>query len=729
ELEQERLSFAEAIRLEEQMNEEQRAQTARAEEIARQWVEEERKRAMVEAKSTKKIDWNDPSVIRYHTLKMKPKTVAQARSNMIKYLKNRGNYKISDFKGMYYDEIRPIFEKVWDFNQHIKPIKHETEKTKSPEESPKKIKSPEKIVEENVDIQEEMKEVVKEPGAKRKKSIPRKSTKKRQKMGEDAEKEELKGFLDIIPREEVPIEVESISTKFPIVDWKTCVLTENFIYYQVFIGDGSSKNYKVLSEMLEDFDRQDVEELYRLVKERYSTSRPEGFDLMLWGDLHTLFEPDEDDEIWKDQHEYNLEAKYPLSQEMLTKMLSRKLEVDHESSQAFELLSNYGVLDEVMLKGTPFWSINEEFEKVYYSDSQYTVGSILDRNGKGCEYKYGGQRSYKRITTHSYLIMLFTQIDVDTGERVGRGGRGRRHREGNDERVEDLNGQGNDQVLGANEGVKVVNGNVMGANGGSPDFSTIIAKLFQNLLPAMLAQVSNRGNVGNQNGNVVNENVQENVRNVIVNGNWVGCSYKEFLAYNPKEYNGKGGALVLTRWIEKMENVQDMSSCSNDQKVKYIAGSFVGKALMWWNSQIRTLSREVAISGALTDAAVRNGSIKKIEKRGNVGEPSKDRSGRDDNKRTRTGNAFAAIVNPIGRENTGTWPKCTICNSYHAPGGLCRICFNCNRPGHLTKDYRGVPRNVNPVNARNPTVRACYECGSSDHVMSACLRLNRAQGP
>ncbi|GJR71350.1 hypothetical protein Tco_0083715 [Tanacetum coccineum] len=209
-----------------------------------------------------------------------------------------------------------------------------------------------------------VKEVVKEPGAKRKKSIPRKSTRKRQKMEEDAEKEELKGFLDIIPREEVPIEVESLSTKFPIVDWKTCVLTENFMYYQVFRGDGSSKNYKILSEMLEDFDRQDVEELYRLVKEKYSASRLEGFDLMLWGDLYTLFESDEEDEIWKNQHEYNLiswrlcdfcgihillmenglaihmltEKKYPLSQEMLSKMLSRKLEVDHESSQAFELL-------------------------------------------------------------------------------------------------------------------------------------------------------------------------------------------------------------------------------------------------------------------------------------------------------------------------------------------------------------------------------------------------------
>ncbi|GJZ30387.1 putative reverse transcriptase domain-containing protein [Tanacetum coccineum] len=75
----------------------------------------------------------------------------------------------------------------------------------------------------------------------------------------------------------------------------------------------------------------------------------------------------------------------------------------------------------------------------------------------------------------------------------------------------------------------------------------------------------------------------------------------------------------------------------------------------------------------------------------------------------------------------GTWSKCTTCNSYHAPGGPCRTCFNYNRTGHLEKDCRGVPRNVNPVNARNPTVRACYECGSTDHVRSACARLNRAQ--
>ncbi|GJU18326.1 putative reverse transcriptase domain-containing protein [Tanacetum coccineum] len=271
--------------------------------------------------------------------------------------------------------------------------------------------------------------------------------------------------------------------------------------------------------------------------------------------------------------------------------------------------------------------------------------------------------------------------------------------------------------------------------------------------------VGNQGNVGSQNGNVVNKNIQENVRNVLVNSNMVGCSYKEFLACNPKEYDGKGGVVVLTRWIEKMESVQDMSGCSIDQKVKYTVGLSVGKALTWWNSQIHTLSREVVvsmswddfksmmieefypthemqkletelwnhvmveaghaaytdgfhelarlvphlvtqesrkieryISGALTDEAVRNGSTKKVEKRGNAREPSKDKNGKDDNKRTRTRNAFATIANP---------------------------------------DYRVVPRNVNPINVRNPAPArgTCYECGSTDHLKPTCPRLNRAQGP
>nr|GEX25627.1 hypothetical protein [Tanacetum cinerariifolium] len=72
---------------------------------------------------------------------------------------------------------------------------------------------------------------------------------------------------------------------------------------------------------------------------------------------------------------------------------------------------------------------------------------------------------------------------------AGRSFRGRRPKEGNGERVDDLNGKGNDQGMGANGGVEGVNENVEGANGGAPDFSTIIAQQLQNLLPAVLAQL------------------------------------------------------------------------------------------------------------------------------------------------------------------------------------------------------------------------------------------------
>nr|GEU94309.1 hypothetical protein [Tanacetum cinerariifolium] len=92
----------------------------------------------------------------------------------------------------------------------------------------------------------------------------------------------------------------------------------------------------------------------------------------------------------------------------------------------------------------------------------------------------------------------------------------------------------------------------------------------------------------------------------------------------------------------------------------------------------KTIQKAMQIVGTLTDEALRNGSIiKNHGKRGNKREPSKDRNVRDDNKRTRTGNAFVITTNPVG----------------------------------------------------NPTARACYECGSNDHIKLACLRLNRAQGP
>nr|GEV61687.1 hypothetical protein [Tanacetum cinerariifolium] len=67
-----------------------------------------------------------------------------------------------------------------------------------------------------------------------------------------------------------------------------------------------AKRLQAEDAMLDDFDRQDVLDLYRLVKERFETTSLEGYDRFLWGDLMTLFKPSKEDEIWKNQQDYTL---------------------------------------------------------------------------------------------------------------------------------------------------------------------------------------------------------------------------------------------------------------------------------------------------------------------------------------------------------------------------------------------------------------------------------------
>ncbi|GJU55901.1 putative reverse transcriptase domain-containing protein [Tanacetum coccineum] len=78
-------------------------------------------------------------------------------------------------------------------------------------------------------------------------------------------------------------------------------------------------------------------------------------------------------------------------------------------------------------------------------------------------------------------------------------------------------------------------------------------------------------------------------------------TYKSFMSCNPKEYDGKGGVVELTRWIEKMETVIDNSGCAENQKVKYVSSSLVNKALTWWNTQVQARGREAANAMSCND--------------------------------------------------------------------------------------------------------------------------------
>ncbi|GJT04086.1 hypothetical protein Tco_0838548 [Tanacetum coccineum] len=132
-LEQERLGHEEAIRLQEQINEEENQRIVRDAEIAKQLQEEfnrarQEQEVVAEADQAYDIDWSDPVVLRYHALQNRSFSVAEVKKNMCMYLKNQGGYKKSHLKGMSYEDIRPIFKRVWDQNNAFVPKDFEIEK-------------------------------------------------------------------------------------------------------------------------------------------------------------------------------------------------------------------------------------------------------------------------------------------------------------------------------------------------------------------------------------------------------------------------------------------------------------------------------------------------------------------------------------------------------------------------------------------------------------------------
>ncbi|GKD57535.1 reverse transcriptase domain-containing protein [Tanacetum coccineum] len=124
-------------------------------------------------------------------------------------------------------------------------------------------------------------------------------------------------------------------------------------------------------------------------------------------------------------------------------------------------------------------------------------------------------------------------------------------------------------------------------NNENPDVATVIAQQLQAIITQVAnnANNANNGNNGGGNGNDGNN----------------GCSFKTFQSCNPKEYDGKGGAIALTRWIEKMENVIDNSGCAENQKVRYATSSLVNKALTWWNTQCQARGRVAAMAMSWND--------------------------------------------------------------------------------------------------------------------------------
>ncbi|GJV00696.1 putative reverse transcriptase domain-containing protein [Tanacetum coccineum] len=72
------------------------------------------------------------------------------------------------------------------------------------------------------------------------------------------------------------------------------------------------------------------------------------------------------------------------------------------------------------------------------------------------------------------------------------------------------------------------------------------------------------------------------------------CTYKDFLNYKPLTFKGTEGVVVLSQWFEKMESVFHISNCAVENQVKFATCTFLGNALTWWNSHMKTVTQDVA---------------------------------------------------------------------------------------------------------------------------------------
>ncbi|GJY76437.1 hypothetical protein Tco_0481553 [Tanacetum coccineum] len=212
----------------------------------------------------------------------KPPTQAQQRKIMCTYLKNMEGKKLKDLKNKSFDSIQKMFDRAF------------------------------KRVNTFVDFRTDL---VEGSSKRAGEELEQESTKK-QKVDEDKDTTELQSLMEVIPdEEEVAIDAIPLATKPPtIVDWKIHKEGKKS-YYQIVRADGKSQMYIVFSIILKSFRKEDLEDLYKLVKAKYESTRPvEDSDL-----VHSL----------RMQHVYIhmlVEKRYPLIPSTITDMLNKKLQ-------------------------------------------------------------------------------------------------------------------------------------------------------------------------------------------------------------------------------------------------------------------------------------------------------------------------------------------------------------------------------------------------------------------
>ncbi|GJX58526.1 hypothetical protein Tco_0289916 [Tanacetum coccineum] len=228
---------------------------------------------------------------------------------------------------MKYEEIRPIFEKVWDQTHTFVPMD---------------LKDKEKGIE-NKSRGTRKKTLSRKRAGEKKSKESSKIQKNEDAADYEQEKAELRLWLKVSQDDEESVNPKILSTK----------------------ADESASYHGNIQAFLGRLDREDLSTLYRLVQERFQDHPLAGCGLLLWGDLRMIFDPDEKYDIWMNQLDWKLlkwklhencgihtlfmdgtpmqinmlvEKKYPLIKDLMEKMLNLQLEAEEESTMAFKLL-------------------------------------------------------------------------------------------------------------------------------------------------------------------------------------------------------------------------------------------------------------------------------------------------------------------------------------------------------------------------------------------------------
>ncbi|GJU19952.1 hypothetical protein Tco_1153294 [Tanacetum coccineum] len=310
-------------------------------------------------------------------IRNRPPTRTQLRNQMMTYLKHVGNKKHSDLKNKTFEEIQALYEKVKRFDESFtvvgstedeRNIKEMNEGAKDLEQ--KRLKK--KVAKETPKTEDTAKVPAKvdvtEQGTKKRKGghmkmIARKRKRPQPDVNSD---DEHRKCLKIVTFEGT-IDSE-IMEKKSFISKLDKVSSPEGDYLVIHRANGNFRAFNYLLEVLHIFDRQDLFHLYNLMMEQYSEITLEGFELILWGDLKIMMESSTEDndqsDFWSDQQDWKIvtwrlyeacgvyileledgtvihmlvERRYPLSKDLLQRMLDLGLEVERESTAALDLI-------------------------------------------------------------------------------------------------------------------------------------------------------------------------------------------------------------------------------------------------------------------------------------------------------------------------------------------------------------------------------------------------------